>query len=342
MARAGVAAEVIFPDFGLPFEKYSPFLAQTLNYSRTREQIDIANQAYNRWLADFCSAAPDRFAAQALMLWDDVDAVIKEIHWAKEAGFRGVLLPMFTEEEPIFDPKFDPIWETLVELQMPANSHVAISGAQAQVPKVLPTAPNTTVGRKIYGAPLFFYCHQLFSHLVWGGVLEKHPDLQVVFTEQGSGWVIGTLTEMDYTWDGSMLKQDLRDVVRRKPSEYFSRQCHLGSSIFSLAEIKARHDIGIDKMTLGMDFPHPEGTWAMGPGHLDYLRATVGVAEVPPHEARLILGENAISLWGFDADTLQPIVDEIGFTMEEILTKPERDFFPRGDVHKPLSSVLAG
>src|SRR5579862_8446806 len=53
MARAGVAAEVIFPDFGLPFELYNKFLADTLGFRRSKEQVDIANYAYNRWLADF-------------------------------------------------------------------------------------------------------------------------------------------------------------------------------------------------------------------------------------------------------------------------------------------------
>jgi hypothetical protein len=122
-------------------------------------------------------------------------------------------------------------------------------------------------------------------------VLERHPKLQVVFTEQGSAWPIATLEGMGYSWEGSYLRRDVRETVPEKPSSYFKRQCHLGLSIFSLAEIKARHLIGVDKMTLGMDYPHPEGTWGMGPRHLDYLRATLGVAEVPPDEVRLVVGE---------------------------------------------------
>ena len=70
-----------------------------------------------------------------------------------------------------------------------------------------------------------------------------------------------------------------------KPSEYFDRQCALGSSIFSLAEMEARHEIGIDKMMLGFDYPHHEGAWAAGPGLVPYIQATLGVAKVPPHAA---------------------------------------------------------
>ena len=59
LEREGVVAEVLFPDFGLPFELYSPTLAAQLGYgARTQAQIDAGDRAYNRWLADFCAAAP--------------------------------------------------------------------------------------------------------------------------------------------------------------------------------------------------------------------------------------------------------------------------------------------
>ena len=67
--------------------------------------------------------------------------------------------------------------------------------------------------------------------------------------------------------------------------------------------------------------------------------ATFGASGVPLHEARLILGENAAQLWGFDIDALAPIVARIGPDPDELLTPPLDERYPRGDVHKPLSSV---
>lgn len=338
LGRAGIAAEVLFPDFGLPFELYSPTLEALHNYSRSWQQRDAANRAYNRWLVDFCSGAPDRFAGLAAVLFDDVNAAVQEIRWAKEHGLRGVLLPMFDEAYPIFHSKYDPIWSTLDELEMPVNSHIAISGA-TQRTLAVPPIPHPSLAAPLYAAELFFYCQVLLSQLIWGGVLERHKGLQVVFTEQGSAWPIAMLEGMDYSWDGSYMQRDVRDVVPEKPSSYFKRQCHLGSSIFSRAEMEARHLIGVDKITLGVDYPHPEGTWAMGPGHVEYLRATVGAAHVPPDELRLMVGENAVKLWGFNREVLAPIVAEIGPPVEDVLQVPECDFYPRGDVHKPLSQA---
>jgi predicted TIM-barrel fold metal-dependent hydrolase len=60
----------------------------------------------------------------------DVEAALAEIRWAAEAGFKGVLLPTFTAEQPLFHPRYEPVWSLLEELDLPLNSHVAISGSQ--------------------------------------------------------------------------------------------------------------------------------------------------------------------------------------------------------------------
>jgi hypothetical protein len=127
-------------------------------------------------------------------------------------------------------------------------------------------------------------------------------------------------------------------LLPSKPSEYFQRQCFLGSSIFSRAEVAARRDIGIEKMMLGMDFPHHEGTLLQTTK--EYLRATLGATHVPLEEARRLLALNAATVYGFDLDQLGSVATRIGPRPEDILTPPDRDLFPRGDVHKPASVVV--
>jgi len=336
--REGCAAEVLHPDFGLPFELGSSRLRLLFpQFERTPEQLDAGQKAHNRWLVDFMSVAPQRFAGLATVSFDDVDAAIEEIRWAKEAGFKGVMLPHFDEKVPLYDACFDPIWSTAEELEMPVNSHGALSSVTRRLVTETPGVPHPSCGLAIRHRPLFFHCHQMLSHFIFGGVLERHPNLKLVLTEQGSYWTVGALQTMDYTYDGSYAKRDIREVVRLKPSEYFERQCALGSSLFSLAEMQVRHEMGIDKMMLGFDYPHHEGAWAAGPGLVAYCRATLGAASVPPEEARKLLSENAARVWGFDLDALGAIAGRIGPSMEALLTPPETDEYPRGDVHKPLA-----
>jgi predicted TIM-barrel fold metal-dependent hydrolase len=342
MRRQGIVAEVLFPDFGLPFQMCSPFVAASLGYERSQEQIEVANRAYNRWLADFCGAAPERLAGLALVSFADVDATVEEIRWAKEAGLRGIVLPEFEEEVPLFDMRFEPVWRALEELEMPAASHLGNSSVTQRIIPIaaMARATNPVCALQMAGPEIIYFCQRVLTHLIWGGVLERHPDLQIVLTEQGSGWVISALEGMDYSYEGSYLRRDFREVVPLKPSGYFDRQCHLGSSLLSLAEVEARHRIGVHKMAIGADYPHHEGTWGAGPGTLEYLRATMGRAHVPPDEARLMLGENAARVWGFDTGVLRPLADRIGPKLDDVLTPPTHDWFPRGDVRKPLASAF--
>jgi predicted TIM-barrel fold metal-dependent hydrolase len=335
--RQGCAAEVLHPDFGLPFEMGSSRLKALFPRERTPDQLDAAHKAHNRWLADFISVAPERFAALAVVTFDDVESAVKEIRWAKEAGFKGVMLPHFDEAAPLYDPRFEPIWHAAEDLEMPVNSHGGLSSISRRMVTATPSVPHPSSGFGLRYPQLFFHCHQILTHFIFGGVLERHPGLKLVLTEQGSYWTLGALQAMDYTYDGSYAKRDVREVLHHKPSEYFGRQCALGSSIFSLSEIRARHEIGIDKMMLGFDYPHHEGAWAAGPGLVSYLRATLGVAGVPAGEARQLLSGNIARVWGFDLGALAPVADRIGPPLAEILTPAEAEYYPRGDVHKPLA-----
>ncbi len=127
MARGGLAAEVIFPDFGIPFELYSQFacVEQLPPHPRAASGLVLR---LNRWLVDFCSTTPERFAGMALIDFKDVEAAVAEIRWAKDAGLKGICLPTFSAEFPVYHPDFEPIWSALEDLEMPVNSHSAITG----------------------------------------------------------------------------------------------------------------------------------------------------------------------------------------------------------------------
>jgi predicted TIM-barrel fold metal-dependent hydrolase len=332
MDREGIAAEVLFPDFGLPFELFSPFLAASMGHpARTLEQIEAGNRAYNRWVADFRSHAPERFRPMAAMSVVDVDAAVEQLPGLKEAGFGGVVVPFFSTEAPVYHSRYDRLWSTMADLGLVANIHGGMSGVRP-ADRFDGDLPHPALGYPIMTTvPM---ARELLNHLVFGGVFERHPTLQVVFTECGSGWIIGNLRQMDYTYGGSYLSSEIHEAMPLKPSEYFERQCHIGSSVFSRAEVEARHELGVDKMMIGIDYPHHEGAW--NGGTLDYLQATFGVSEVPEQEAKSMLGENAVRVYDFDETKLQRVAERSGLAISDVLSKPVENKFPRGDVNKPL------
>ncbi len=337
----GVAAEVLFPDFGLPFELYSPLLAAALKEpARDEAHVVAANDAYNRWLVDFVSDHKERFATMASISFTDVQRAVRDIRWAKEQGFTGVMLPHFPEEMPLYAGAYDPIWDTCEELDLLVNSHVAISSTSTRVIAPAQPPPHPVCMGPLFVAQVEFFCRQILDHLIWGGVLERHPRLKVVLTEQGSGWIPAKLAGMDYSYDGSYLRQDIREVIKHRPSEYFARQVFLGASLLTRAEVEIRDRIGVDKMMVGVDYPHHEGAW--NGGTQNYLQATLGANEVPVAEAEQMLGATAAQVFGFDVQALAPIVERIGPRPEQILVPPTEDLFPRGDVHKPLGGANIG
>jgi predicted TIM-barrel fold metal-dependent hydrolase len=337
--KEGVSAEVLFPDFGIPFQLANPSSASQLGLPPLDEEHRRAGmRAFNRWLVDYISVAPERFAGMAAVSWQwDIDDAVAEVHWAHAAGLKGIVLPEFDPELPLYLPDFEPVWNTLEELNMVVTSHAGISSTSNR-PIYTPGAPHPACAFRIYTPEVLFFCHNILSHMIWGGVLERHPTLKFCPTEQGSGWVVPLLESLDYVYDGSYFRTDFHEMIRSKPSEYFARQCFLGSSIFSRAEIMARHQIGLDNMMLGMDFPHHEGT--LIESTQEYLKATIGVADVPIDEARKLLGLVAAEVYDFDLAGLTPVAERIGLKPEEVLTHPERDLYPRGDVNKPASMFV--
>jgi predicted TIM-barrel fold metal-dependent hydrolase len=330
MEAEGIAAEVLFPDFGLPFELHAPTLATAKNVPPlTPEQRRAANRAYRRWLADFCSIAPHRFAGVMAVSWEDPNYAIREMSAAKASGLRGVLLPKYSRAKPLYHPDFDQVWSAIEDLDLVVHSHASLSSVTDE-PIRTPGIPHPGSMYRLMSMRVAAECREILAHLIWGGVLKRHTKLRVALTEQGSGWVINFLAENDYAYSGGMIRPDVRDYLGMSPSEYFATYCYLGSSVFTRAEIEARHQIGVDKMMIGMDYPHQEGT--LLEGSKNYLRATFGVVGVPLEEARRMLGETAAKVYGFDLDRLQ----EHAVPADEILSPPETDLYSWGDVHKPL------
>jgi predicted TIM-barrel fold metal-dependent hydrolase len=330
--REGITAEVLFQDFATPFMMGSPTRAAVgQDVARaSADQLSAGFRAYNRWFADFRSVAPERWRGMAAISFHDLGAAVKDIHLAKELGFAGIAIPSVPDSDRLYQEEYDPIWAAMEDLGLVLNVHVAIAN---DIPAYR-GAPSVTSGRALVSADIFVGARQVLPILVFGGVLERFPGLKVVFTETQSDWVLGMLARMNHTFERSDLKRDIREVIPLRPSDYWERQCYIGSSIFSRAEIAARHRIGVDKMMIGMDFPHSEGAWRHGT--LTYLQATFGAEHVPEAEAQMMLNRTAASLYGFDLAALDPIAGKVGLELADVLTAPVVQPSLRGDLDRPL------
>jgi predicted TIM-barrel fold metal-dependent hydrolase len=317
----GVVGEVLFPDGTSGSDNEVPFTAAFGHgaLSRDARSIELAlagQRAYNRWLAEMVD--PDRQVGLALISYHDVAAAVKEINWARGAGLRGVLLdgvdPSCPEPmlPPLYTPYYEPIWAALAEARLPAHFHAG-SGYPRLNPG-LDTVDISSLGSAIGLVEASFFSHRALWNVLWGGVLERHPALKVVFTEQGSSWAGRAIRYMDWQWSQGQFKE--QELLALRPSEYWARQCFLGSSVMTRFEVEERAQIGVEQMMFGTDFPHTEGTWGRT---IRYVNAVFGPNNVTEPEARAMLGDNAIRCYELDRQKLQAIADSVGPTVEELL-----------------------
>lgn len=84
-------------------------------------------RAYNDWIADFCSTAPKRLFATAMIPLQNLDFAIEELERiATIPCFRGAFIrPMFLENRYFTHPYFDPLWAALETLGITAAVHPA-------------------------------------------------------------------------------------------------------------------------------------------------------------------------------------------------------------------------
>jgi len=326
----GVAAEVLFVD-GLTEENSPPF-GGDLGLMPTGVVPDLqwaGCRAHNRWMSEFVSLSPERRIGLALItpFWG-VDVAVAEVEWAHENGLRGIMLPhMFTGQAPYHHPKYDPLWRICEERKMtihfhsgaaPMHEYYGVDIFRTQDPAELEEPPVEMPGALgIYVTEVAWWLTRPLVYMIWGGVFERFPGLRTAVTEGSTIWVPELLQLMDQRYGdhhfSAKLGTGYKAHLSMKPSEYFRRNIKVGSSAMSRREAELRHEIGLETIMWGSDYPHPEGTW---PATQKMMVEVLG--GLPEDEIAAMLGGNAAAFYDFDVEALKPLVQKIG---------PEKDLF---------------
>ena len=147
------------------------------------------------------------------------------------------------------------------------------------------------------GSPLGVYvsmirsCQDVLGVLVFGGVLERHPNLRVVLVESDAGWLPHVVQRMDHAWRryGNVLGD------RELP---FAPSVYVGRSVYATFQddevaLRSLHSLDPDRLLWGSDYPHVDSTWPRSRGLLEERMAAIDVAT-----RRRIVHDNARSLFG--------------------------------------------
>src|SRR5499433_423541 len=93
------------------------------------EFAEAQANAYNGWLADYCSYAPRRLFGAAVVPTQDVERAVRTIRRAKEMRLVGVFMrpnPAI-DARKLNDPIYDALWAACQDLELPIGLHPFLS-----------------------------------------------------------------------------------------------------------------------------------------------------------------------------------------------------------------------
>ena len=246
MEAEGIDVAVMFPSRGLSV--------------LTRPDIDpglgaAIARAYNDWMYDFCSVDPNRmFGAGMISVYDINDAVAETRRAVKELGFKAV----FVRSNVIVgknwhDPYFEPLWDTLEELDVPIGFHEASGSMSKQAGEHF----DNFMLRRVYAQP--FEQMMGLGSFVGGGVLERHPNLRAAFLEANCAWLPWLLWRIEEMHE---LELDAyMPELTESPIELFKRQCWVSIEPDEGPARYALDYIGNDQVVFSTDYPHGDSRY---------------------------------------------------------------------------------
>ena len=313
----GIAGEIIFPD-GITERNAPPFGAGlALPTQGIMPDLQWAGaRAHNRWLSELCARDPVRHFGVAVcpLLWD-IDRAVEEVRFGAENGLGGMLIPLLlTDEfEPYHHPRYNPFWEACEDLGMVVCFHSGPGPFSHFFGKGFPDNDQSQYpgALGVYISEVFFWTWRPLIFMLWGGVFERYPRLRASVTETGQGWLVPPLFRMlDHHYTDTFFSAklgDYRSHLSMAPTDYFRRNCAIGASCMPRSDAEIRHQLGMDQIMWGTDYPHPEGTWPHTlPQMLDTFRG------LPEDDIAAMLGGNAAAFYRFDVAELDKVGARVG------------------------------
>ena len=271
-----LSAEVVYPNDAMFI-----YAARDLEYRRE------CLRAYNTWLGEYCSAAPNRILGAGMLPGGEpVQWSIDEAQRCAKLGLKSVMLPADLPRIPYGDPINAPLWSALQDLGMPVAFHNAAS-ERIDFESFPSTAGGTmmaTVNVKIAGQL------RTFASLISSGVAASYPRLRFVIVEGGIGWIAAVTRLMDHWWEDH--HHWLEPKLDEPPSFYARRQFH---HTFEDDKAGLMHlpMLNVNGLMWGSDYPHTEGTF---PHSREQIAKDF--ADLPADVKLKIIRDNAARLYG--------------------------------------------
>jgi predicted TIM-barrel fold metal-dependent hydrolase len=248
-------------------------------------------RAYNDWLAEFCQPFPQQLKGIGMLNVDDVPTSVRELERCAKLGLAGALITVYPLEERSYaSAEYESLWAAAQDLAMPLSLHIATNRPGPNAPLVdLETVPTAFL------VNVDHWVRMSLANMIFSGVFERYPKLQVGSVEQELSWAPHFLERLDYNYNQRPPTGGRRKFTNDMlPSDFFHRNVFLSFQEDALG-IRDRHIIGVENIMWGSDYPHPECTFPRSRQVLEEV-----LSECTEEEKVKIVGENAARVYHLD------------------------------------------
>ena len=277
----GILASVAFPTLpGFAGRKFETFADKELALTCV--------QAWNDFMIDeWCAARPDVFVPMSIApVWDVglavaetermLDKGVKALCWVEDPANLG--LPGYHTEY------WNPLMALCEQAGLPICMHIGGASPRVTLEGLVPMVEI---------AAAFTHAARAAVNLMVSPIPRRFPDIKLVWSEGGIGWITAALERADRQWDRHKYWNHIpdSDVL---PSEVARRNmwfCMIEEPI----GLSYRHDFGVDRILWESDYPHADTPFPNTQAACKEL-----FDGVPDDEVAAITHGNAERLFGFD------------------------------------------
>ena len=262
---------------GIDIQAVCPAPQQTYYWTEPGLGLEVSRMINDR-LAQIVATWPDRFVALGTVPLQNVELAVAELErCVKQLGLRGVEINPNVAGRELTDPSLnlDRFFAKARELDIVIFMH-PIGFTQGErlmdhyLNNLIGNPLDTTVGT---------------SHLIFGGVMERHPGLKIVLPHAG-GFLGHYWARMDHGWRA---RPDCRTIIKKAPTTYL-KKFYFDTITFDPEMLRNLIDkFGAAQVLLGTDYPFDMG-------EEDPVGLINSVPRLPSAEKERIMGGNAVRL----------------------------------------------
>jgi predicted TIM-barrel fold metal-dependent hydrolase len=273
MDAEGVRKEVVFPQSLLGLTRLKDLEVRELMF-----------RVYNEYVARLGRENPGRFYGVGVCSnWWDESRVEGAIQQILDLGLKTYMIPIALKDVEgrglsYASEKMDRFWSIAEEAGLPVNFHV---GEDPSVEGRGGYGSNYMTATGPFRKPL--------GELIFGGVFDRHPKLQVVFSEGQIYWVAGFLQDAEHAYDA--LYNAFDEKIKLRPTDYWQNNCYATFMVDRLG-FELLHYIGADRIMWSSDYPHSESVFGIGWSAMQDVAQRTTEAQT-----RAILGDTATRLY---------------------------------------------